>query len=479
MPDLPKPRPLLIALIVACAMFMEQLDGTVVATALPAMAVSLGTTAVLLNLAITAYMLSLAVFIPVSGWLADRFGAMQVFRAAILVFMVGSALCGIADNLGLLTGARIFQGIGGAMMVPVGRLVLLRSVEKSQMVQAMAWLMIPSLLGPVLGPPLGGFITTYVSWRWIFFLNLPIGVVGVILVSLFIPNTREDEGHPLDVSGFALSGTALAGLVYGLDVIGRAPADFSGWVLFLGGLVVGVLAVRHSLRHPRPLLDLALLAIPTFRASALGGGAFRIGIGAMPFLLPLMLQIGFGMSAFASGLLTFAAAVGAMAMKVAAGPILRRFGFRQVLVVNTLIGAASIGACGLFQATTPGWIIVLVLVSGGFFRSLQFTALNVIAYADVPQPRMSAATSLYGMAQQVNLSAGVAVGALVLHLAMMAHGGVGSAPLPLDFRIAFGVVALIAALAVLSFWTLDPAAAAEVSGHRPRRSAGGVPAPGE
>jgi EmrB/QacA subfamily drug resistance transporter len=459
-------RPLLIALIVACAMFMEQLDGTVIATALPAIAVSLDTSAVHLDLAMTSYMLSLAVFIPVSGWLADRFGARPIFGSAIALFTIGSALCGISQSLPELTAARILQGVGGAMMVPIGRLVLLRSVAKSEMVQAMAWLMVPSLLGPVLGPPLGGFITTYASWRWIFFLNLPIGLLGIVLVSIFIPNTREEQVHPLDVTGFVLSGSSLAGLVYGLDLIGRGPADPAGWALILGGVVLGVVAVRQALARAHPLLDLTLFRIETFRVSAFGGGIFRIGIGATPFLLPLMLQIGFGMSAFAAGMLTFVSAAGAMAMKALAGPILRRFGFRSVLVVNTVLGAASIAACGFFQATTSVAVILVVLLLGGFVRSLQFTALNVIAYADLPPSRMSAATSLYSAAQQVTLSAGVAIGALLLHLAMALHPGEAD-PLPIDFQIAFFAVGAAALLAVISFRSLDPAAAAEVSGHQP------------
>jgi len=416
-------------------------------------------------------------FIPVSGWLSDRFGARQVFRAAICLFALGSLLCGISGNLAALTGARVLQGIGGAMMVPVGRLVLLRNVEKSQLVQAMAWLTVPSMLGPVLGPPVGGFITTYFSWRWIFFINLPIGLLGVTLVSLFIPDTREEERQPLDVAGFFLSGFSLAGLVYGLDVIGRAPGDGGGWLLFAAGLVLGWLTIWHARRWKRPLLDLTLFRIPTFRASAVGGGFLRLGIGAMPFLLPLMLQIGFGMTAFASGLLTFAAAAGAMAMKMTAGPVLRRFGFRTVLIGNTVLAAISIAACGLFTPATPVWVMLLVLVGGGFVRSLQFTGLNVIAYADVPPPQMSAATSLYGMAQQVTLSIGVAFGALLLHVAIALRHGEAAGPLPEDFRMAFFVVAAATLAGLGSYTSLDPDAAAEVSGHRPRPRP--VAAPGE
>ncbi len=472
---MPRPpvRPIVLAMIVACAMFMEQLDGTVIATALPAMAVELGVGVVRLNLAITAYMLSLAVFIPVSGWIADRFGARQVFRVAIGIFSVGSLLCGVSDSLPLLTAARVFQGIGGAMMVPVGRLVLLRSVEKSEMVRIMSWMMMPSMLGPVLGPPLGGFITTYFSWRWIFFINLPIGVIGIILASLFIRETEREAPRPLDFAGFVLSGASLVGLVYGLDLVGRAPDGPAGWALFAGGGALGVLTVAHSRRHAQPLLDLGLLKLPTFQVSVMGGGLFRIGVGAMPFLLPLMLQVGFHMTAFASGLLTFASAAGALSMKPTAGPILRRFGFRTVLIANNVVSAALILACGLFTAATPTAAIFAILLVGGFFRSLQFTSVNVIAYADVPQSRMSSATSFYGMAQQVWLSAGVAVGALILHLTMILRHDGGGTPAAGDFRVAFLVVGAIAMLAALSFRALEPDAAAEVSGHhRPALAAG-------
>jgi EmrB/QacA subfamily drug resistance transporter len=469
------PKPILVALIIACAMFMENLDGTVITTALPAMAQSFGTNPVRLSLGITSYMLSLAVFIPISGWIADRFGARTIFSAAIGVFTLGSILCGLCQNVPEFVGARVLQGIGGAMMVPVGRLVLLRSCEKSELVRAMSYLMVPAMIGPVVGPPLGGFITTFASWHWIFFLNVPIGVLGIVLVQRFIENYREPARVPLDWRGFVLTGLALASLMYGLELIGRVDASPLEAVGFLAaGLVIGALAVRHALTHEKPLMDLALLRIPTFAATVLGGSLFRIGVGAIPFLVPLMLQVAFGMSAFTSGLLTFAAAAGSMTMKMSGGPILRRFGFRTVLVVNGAISAAFMMVCALFTPATPAVTIFMLLLAGGFFRSLEFTSLNTLAFADVAKPKMSAATSLSSMVQQVSLGTGVALGAILLHLSLGWRNAPHGALVTTDFQVAFVAIGLVSVAAVALFLRLAPDAGWEVSGHRPR---GMAPAP--
>ncbi|MBX6322969.1 MAG: DHA2 family efflux MFS transporter permease subunit [Rhodospirillaceae bacterium] len=459
---------MLTPLIVACALLMENLDGTVVATALPAIARDLDVPPLHLNLAITAYLLSLAVFIPVSGWVADRYGARHVFRTAIVVFTGASILCGLSDDLAGFVLARILQGLGGAMMVPVGRLVVLRATPKADLVRAMTYLTVPALLGPVLGPPLGGFIVTYLSWRWIFWLNLPIGLIGLVLATLFISGAREPRTPPLDVAGFVLSGVGLAGLVVAFETLGR---DILPPALVLTALAVGAAAialyVRHARRAAHPLIDLGLLRIPTFRASILGGTLFRMGIGAIPFLLPMLLQLVFGLSPFSSGLLTFASAVGSMAMKVSAAPILRRFGFRRVLIVNALVSAAFLASYGFFRWDTPAWVILALLLAGGFFRSLQFTALNTIAYADMAPARMSQATSFAGMAQQLSLSLGVGLGALTLHLAMAARGG--GALSAADFLAAFSTVAASAALSALVFRPLPETAGDEVSGRTARR----------
>jgi EmrB/QacA subfamily drug resistance transporter len=456
-------RPMVVALIVACGLFMENLDGTVITTALPTMATAFGDTPARLSLGVTVYMISLAIFIPVSGWVADRFGARTVFRAAIAVFTVGSVLCGLTNNLFELAAARVVQGMGGAMMVPVGRLILLRSVSKPELVRAMAYLTVPALLGPVLGPPVGGFITTYASWRWIFFLNVPIGVLGIALVTLLIDNTREEQTPALDWFGFISSGGALAGLVYGLDLTGRplVEADVIA-VILAGSAVLGVVTVRHALRHPHPLIDLSLLRVPTYFASIVGGSIFRIGVGGLPFLLPIMLQVGFGVTAFTSGLLTCAAAMGSFTMKMTARPILRRFGFRRVLVGNGIVSGVSIMLCALFGPTTPYAVILGVLLLGGFFRSLQYTSLNTVAYAEIGGSRMSGATSAASMMQQLSNGLGVALSALMLQIARHWSGALTI----FDFRAAFVLAGLLSLVSVIFFARLHPAAGAEISGHR-------------
>jgi EmrB/QacA subfamily drug resistance transporter len=465
MPILRLERSAIIALTVACALFMENLDGTVIATALPQIAASFEVNPVRLSLAITAYLLSVAIFIPASGWMADRFGARTVFRAAIAVFTIGSILCGLSNDLAELTAARIVQGVGGAMMVPIGRLVLLRSVTKSEMVQAMSYLTVPALLGPVLGPPVGGFIVTYTSWRWIFFLNVPIGILGLVLVSILIENYKEPNNPPFDVSGFILSGLALAGLMLGFETVGREGMPLSAALTLLGlGGLAAILYVRHASRHPHPVVDLLLFRIPTFAIAVGAGTLFRTGVGAIPFLLPLMLQIGFGMSAFASGLLTFMSAVGALAMKITARPILRRFGFRTALVGNALISAVFLLSYAAFRPETPRSIILVLLLAGGFSRSLQFTGINTLAFADVPPNRMSRATSLSSTAQQLSQSMGVASGAMLLHVTLFWRGS--DALSATDFWPSFVVVALLSGSSAWFFAKLPKDAGAEVSGHR-------------
>lgn len=469
------PRATVVPLIVACALFMENLDSTALATALPAIAASLGQSPLVLSFAITSYLFSLAVFIPISGWMADRFGARQVFRGAILVFVLGSIACELSSSLAELVAARVLQGLGGAMMVPVGRLVLLRSVGKSDLVRAMAYLTVPALVGPLLGPPLGGFLTTYLSWRWIFWINVPTGLLGVVLVSALIPDLKEERPPPMDLRGFLLCAASLVGLVFGFESLGRVPVPPGVSAALLAVGAAGAVAyLRHARGHPHPVIDLRLLRVPTFRASILGGFLFRIGVGAVPFLLPLLLQAGFGLSAFQSGTLTLAAAAGALTMKMTAAPILRRLGFRRVLIGNAVLSAAFLAATALFRPDTPHAVIAAVLLVGGFFRSLQFTSLNTLAYAEIEPARMSRATSFAGMAQQLSLSVGVGTGALVLHLAATVDGaGWIEAG---DFAPAFAVVALIAASSALVFLPLPRDAGAEVSGHGGQDAAKAGPA---
>ena len=437
-----------------------------IATALPTIAHSLGETPLRLNVAITCYLLSLAVFIPISGWTADRFGARRVFSFAIVVFTLGSIACGISTTLPELVGARILQGMGGALMVPVGRLVLLRTVPKSDLVRAMSFVSVPALIGPVMGPPLGGFIVTYASWRWIFFINIPIGILGIILVNLLVGDLKETGRRPLDRSGFLLTGVGLATLAFGFENVGRGALPSSAVIALLAiGVICLTLYVRHARRVSHPIIDLALFKIPTYASASIGGFLFRMGLGALPFLLPLMLQVGFGLSALHSGLLTFASAAGAMLMKTSAVRILRTFGFRLVLVGDAIISAGFLFGYSLFRPDTPHFVIFLALLIGGFFRSLQMTSINTLGYADVPPAMLSRATSLSSMAQQLSQTAGVATAALLLHTALTLRGGTAlAAP---DFYPVFMAVAMISLLSVPFFLRMAPDAGAEVSGRAP------------
>ncbi len=460
--------PRTVALIVASALFMEQLDGTVLATALPTMARSFDVDPLHMNVALTSYLLSLAVFIPASGKAADRFGSRTVFRAAIALFTLGSILCAQAPSLLFLVGARMLQGVGGAMMVPVGRLVLLRSVSKTELVGAMAWLMIPATIGPILGPPVGGLIVTYLDWRWIFYINVPIGVLGMVLVSLFIAEIREPGPVSFDIGGLLLSGVALSCLTFGFELAGRgvgSPVEAA--ILLAVGAGAAVLYWRHARRHPQPVLDFRLMRIPTFRLSVLSGTLSRIAVGSMPFLLPMMLQLGFGISAAQSGLVTFASGAGSLLMRLSAPKFIRRLGFRNVLVWVGLAAVLCLATSAAFRPSWPMIAIYAVLLTGGFFQSLQFMAYNTVAYADVPRPQMSAATSFYATFQQLTLSLGIATSAAALAASMRVAGH--DAPALSDFSAAFLVVGGIAVMAPLLSLKLDPSAGSELSGHSPER----------
>jgi EmrB/QacA subfamily drug resistance transporter len=454
----------LTALIVASALFMEQLDGTVLATALPTMSRSFGVDPLHMNVALTAYLLSLAVFIPASGKIADRFGTRTVFRAAIALFTVGSILCAQSPTLGFLVGARIIQGIGGAMMVPVGRLVLLRSVSKSELVAAMAWLMIPATVGPILGPPVGGFIVTFLDWRWIFYINVPIGLLGIVLVTRYIADVRETGRVDFDLGGMVLSGIALASLMSGLELFSRGVgSSIVATALVAVGVASSAAYWLHARGHPQPVLDFRLMRISTFRFSVLSGALSRIAVGAMPFLLPMMMQIGFGMSPAQSGLITFSGSAGSLLMRMVAPRILRALGFRNVLVWIGLIATLLLALTAAFRPSWPIEFIYAVLLVGGFFQSLQFIAYNTIAYADVPRTQMSAATSFYTTFQQLSLTTGIAVSAAVLASSIRMNGEM-SAGLG-DFSVAYLVVSGVAIMAPLLSRMLDKNAGMEMSGH--------------
>ena len=463
----PTQRAILIALLVAGTFFMENLDGTVIATAIPKMAQAFGRSPVDLNIGITAYLLALAMFIPMSGWLTDRFGSRVIFGSAIVVFTAASVLCGFCGSLAAFTAARILQGIGGAMMVPVGRLVVLRNTPKRDFVTAIAYITWPGLVAPVLGPPLGGFITTFLSWRWIFFLNIPLGLIALVMTYLLIPNERQTDAPPFDGKGFLLSGTACAGLIFGLDLIGRLDSTWTiGSALLAVSVILGMAAVRHFRRHPFPLVDLDALKVPTFAVSFSAGSLFRIAIGTTPFLLPLLFQVGFGMSPFVSGLLVLSVFAGNLLMKPATTPILRRFGFRTTLIGNGLLSALTLVACCFLAPTTPELIIAFILFVGGLCRSMQFTCLNAMAFADIPPARMSRSTTLSSTVQQMTLAVGVAFGAITLRMTSFL-GGTSAQPVPtiLDFRITFALISLVAVAAIVHCFKLAPEAGSEVSGH--------------
>ena len=450
------------ALIVATGLFMQNLDATVLATALPTVARDFGVPPPSISQALTSYLLALAIFIPASGYAADRFGARGIFQAAIALFAAGSLACGLSTSLQMLIVARFVQGMGGAMMVPVGRLLLLRSVEKRDLVSAISWLTMPAMIGPILGPPVGGAIVTYLDWRWIFWINLPMGAAGIALIRRYIADTPPEGRAMFDAAGFVYCGVALSTLLFGLQLsteAGRGPVALA---LLAVGVVMSTLYLRHARRSRAPLLDPSLLGIPTFRLSVLGGTLIRVTQGAQPFLLPMMLQLSFGLSAAASGGIMVAMAAGGFAMKGVARPLLKRLGFRNTLTVVGVLAPLSYAVTGLFR---PGWPVVAlagVLLVCGFLSSLQFTAYNTIAYADVEQGRMSRATSFYATFQQLSMSLGVCIAAGALTLAMRWKGDTD--PQFADFSVAIWTVAAISLCAIVINMRFAGDAGAELSG---------------
>ena len=463
------PSPLLVALLVAGSGFMELLDTTVITTALPHMAATFHVHPVDLNIGITAYVVMLAAGIPLSGWAADRFGARTIFGLAIALFTIASALCGLSDSLWTFFAARILQGIGGAMMVPVGRLVVLRVTPKSELMRATALITWPALVAPILGPVVGGFLTTYASWRWIFFLNLPIGLIG-FLATLVLIRDNGREAKPLDRIGALLSGGSAIAFVYGASLLGSSSGSLllSGGLMLLG-LIGGVATVAHARRHSRPLVSFGALATLSFTATVRGGSLVRLAINAVPFLLPLMFQLGFGRSPVAAGSLLLVLFAGNLGIKPFTTPLMRRFGFRRVLIVNGLLLAFTFLGLALISAATPAWVLLPLLLLSGMTRSTQFTAMNTLAFADIPREGMSSANTLFNLAQQVSFGLGVAVGAILLRLGQNLFGG---ADMVAEFRFAFMGIFVICLLGVIDFLPLAPGAGANVSGHRPHR---GIP----
>lgn len=454
-------------MILAVALFMEQMDSTVIATSLPAIAADIGTEPIALKLALTAYLVALAIFIPISGWMADRYGARNVFRTAILVFILGSVGCAFSNSLETFVASRFFEGMGASMMTPVGRLLLVRNTPRNELVGAMAWITIPALIGPIAGPPVGGALTTFLSWHWIFWINVPIGLMGIYLAGRFLPKADVRTPRPLDAVGFVLAGIAFSGIVFGLSVasLPALPVVY-GYLVGAIGLVSGILYLMHVRRTEYPLLDPRLLRHQLFRTAMIGGSFFRFGIGAMPFLMPLMLQLAFGFDPFESGLITFVSAVGALTSKFVAEKVYATWGFPRVMTTCALVGGALLAASGLFTPETPVPVIMAILLVAGLFRSIFFTGINALGYADIDDAEASQATALNSVMQQLTIALGVAIGGGILEVAASMHGG----ELMLgDFHIAFYVVACLSMIGAIPFMLLPATAGSEVSGHKQKR----------
>ena len=460
-------REILVSLLVATAFFMENLDGTIITTALPTMARDFGIAPVDLNLGVSAYLLTLGILIPMSGWVSDRLGARRVFAIAVVIFTLASVLCGAATDLVSFIALRVLQGIGGAMMVPVGRLAVLRATPKERLVNAIAILTWPALVAPILGPALGGFITTYASWRWIFYLNLPIGLLTLAAALWLLPNEPIGERRPFDWPGFLLTGGGLFCVLWASELTSRRDVEWLMVAVFgAAGIALLLLGARHLHRTAHPMLAIQALRLPTFAVAVWGGSLFRMSIGALPFLLPLLFQVGYGFDAFHAGLMLMAVFAGNLAMKPFTSAVLRRFGFRTTLVGNGLLNAATLAACALFTASTPIAVMLVVLFIGGMFRSMQFTALNTIAFSDVPQPQMSGANTLFSAAFQLAMGMGVALGAVAIRfsewlLAKLGYAGIAAAP----YRLAFVMVGLVALAGLVDCVRLTAGAGSNISGY--------------
>ncbi|ATB48866.1 MFS transporter [Corallococcus macrosporus DSM 14697] len=443
---------------------MEFVDSTALSTALPRLSLAFGTDPIHLKLALTSYILALAVLAPASGWIADRFGPRRVFMFAMSVFLLGSVLCGFSQSLTQLVIFRTLQGLGGALMTPVGRIIVVSSAPRERLVTAMSWFTMPALVGPLVGPPLAGLILGVADWPWIFFINVPVGLLGMLAVARFVPPLHQPDPGPFDTRGFVLAAVAITTLIGAAETvgIGLMPLPLQ---LGLAAIALSSLAayVRHALRVERPVLDLRLLRIDTFRASMIGGTLTRMGLGATPFLLPLLFQVGLGWTPVEAGLVTIGSGVGALSCKSVAPFIIRRFGFRQTLIFANLASAIMTALPAFFRSSTPIPLIVGVLVVSGFMRSLQFTATNTVAYADIPRDTVSSASTVSVVTMQMALGLGISFGGLMLHLAR----GPGEAPLTPDrFVLPFIAVGVVSSLAGPLYRRLSPNAGAHIGGRR-------------
>ncbi|MGX7979608.1 MFS transporter [Klebsiella pneumoniae] len=453
------------ALLVAGAFFMEFLDGTVIATALPDMARDFGVTAVELNIGISAYLITLAVLIPASGWIADRFGARAIFTLALAIFALASVFCGLSTEVHIFVAMRILQGVGGALMVPVGRLAVLRTTPKHQLIKAIATLTWPALVAPIIGPPLGGFITRYASWHWIFFINVPLGLAAIILSLRIIPDIRETERRSFDLSGFITTSVAMVSLVTAMERLGdRQPQIWPTLALAALGFGCLLYSIRHFRRAVAPMVRLDALQVPTFRVTMYGGSLFRASISAVPFLLPLLFQVGFGMDPFHSGLLVLAVFVGNLTIKPATTPLIRWLGFRRLLLINGALNVCSLLACALLTPQTPVWAIMLILYLGGVFRSIQFTGVSTLAFADVPAAQMSDANTLFSTASQLAVGLGITLGAIGIRLGEQVGDWLHLTELPgISFRLSFVFIALICLVGMIDSLHLAKTAGSSVS----------------
>jgi EmrB/QacA subfamily drug resistance transporter len=455
---------MVVPLIVGTSFFMENLDGTIITTALPQIADSLGVNAVDMSAGLTSYLVTIAIFIPISGWVADRYGSQFVFGSAIGVFTLSSVLCGFCTSYQQFIFARLLQGLGGALMVPVGRLVVLRTTPKHELLKTIAFITWPGLVAPIIGPPLGGFITSYFSWRWIFYLNVPLGILGLYCVRRFIKNQVAESKRPLDWLGFILIGGCLATMLVGLEKIGQEQINAESIAYCAVSIVLGALSYWHCIRTEHPLLDFTILRIQTFYTTFLYGSVNRALVGTTPFLAPLMFQVAFGYSAFASGLLFLGAALGNLGLKPMTSSILKRFGFKNVLVYNGMICAGAALMCAFLSAQTSILVISVVMLIYGLSRSMQFTCFQVLAFVDVPEEKMSAANTLFSTVSQLCFGVGIALGALIVHSSMffLDHTRANQA----DFTLTFAIISALIFAFLLGYAKLDPGAGAHVSLHQ-------------
>ncbi|SDC82749.1 drug resistance transporter, EmrB/QacA subfamily [Sphingomonas sp. YR710] len=455
------------ATVVGCAAFMQAFDTSAVSIALPKMAASFGVPVLSLNIVVTAYLIGATAILPLCGWAADRFGARAMFLLAVATFGLSAFACGLATSLPVLLAARVLEGCAGALLLPVGRIIVLRSIDKSEFVRAMSMLTLPVMLGPVIGPPIGGLIVTIASWRWLFFANVPIAVIGLLLVWRFVGEIRSDEKHPIDLVGAILIITALAGLTFGIAAATRA--DLPPWLIggvIVAGAVCSLLYIVHARRRPNPILDLGSLDVLTSRVSSVGGMFVRMLTSSVPYLLAMLFQVGFGMSAVETGGLIFAGAIGSLLSRGVINPVLTLFGFRRFLILNTVLIALLVAACALLTRGTPHVVILALLFAQGLLRSLQLMGLNAVGYADLPQREFAAASTIASVSQQLSQSLGIAASVIVVQL-LQRMIGVAT----LDATVIAPAFVAIAALSMTSLhWMRQVPADAGAAMIKPRRT---------